>query len=132
MTKEEIIAAHRELLELHKTQLAEIRDMRNKEYLIRNTMATNKRHLIKFSTVQVGDKVLAKNVKRTGNWTESIWTDIEGFVSNIKVVIRMDGSVHYFYDVNAIKKDGKMSLRLIDTYHSKGMEEERVELIKND
>lgn len=130
MEKEEIIAENTKLLKEFHDNNDLMRKQRDVDYAIRGKIAINKKRLIKFSTIQIGDKVLAKGVKHIGGWSDAKWIDVEGFVSNIKNRIDKDGAVKYFYDVNAIKKDGGMSLRLIDSYHSKAMEAESIELIK--
>lgn len=124
MTKEAIIAVNKELRAEMKKNMEDLRELREVQYDIRKRIDANKNRLIKFSPIQVGDKVLAKGAKieRGTLYTSPNWVNVEGFVSSIKPSVLKDTEVKFFYNINAIKKDGKMSQRLIDSYYTRGMD----------
>jgi hypothetical protein len=118
------LKVHKELLQFQKENLVAQRKLREQASEIAKNIAINKRQYIQYSPIQVGDKVLAKGAKciTRGIFVDPEWKDVEGFISSVKVIIGLKDEVKYVYDVNAIKKDGKMSQRLIDGYYTRGME----------
>lgn len=104
----------------------EERDVRTRIYDMTREQNSIKQEMVQYAPFQVGDKVLAKGAKYNYNITPK-HENIEGFVGKVKVFIRNTGDFRYTYDIHAIKKDGKMSQRLIDGYYSKSMEFEQLE-----
>ena len=65
-------------------------------------------HLAKFKE---GEKVLAKKAKNKGTTIRPDFYDCEAYVSKVLPIVHHDNSISFEYKLNAVKKDGTMSMK---------------------
>jgi|TARA_R110000851_G_scaffold63075_6_gene144421 hypothetical protein len=101
----------REELSKQECLVNEARDLWRKSII---TIADLKENLLPplLSEFNIGDKVLVRNEKKEPSLFGA-WYDAEGFVSKVKVIIRIKGDVEFEYSVNAINKNGTQSKKAL-------------------